>query len=158
MKRMCCIFLVTGILTAMMPSCTPTSASSNTAAQTLVAFFDLLNKSRYAEADALYGGDYETLMYWNPDLNPSDHAVLWEHGCRINGLQCLTVRSAALKDHHNDTYIFLVEFNRPDGSLFVRGPCCGATETEMPSQSVFPFTVGLVNGNYKVITMPVYVP
>jgi hypothetical protein len=145
MKKIPLIFLAVSSLAAMLAVCTPALAGAESARQTLVAFFDHLNKGEYAAADACYSGDYETLTDWNPNINPADHAALWQHGCRINGLQCLMVRSVTLKDHLDNTYIFSVEFDNPDGSLFVRGPCCGAT-------------VALVNGNYKVITMPVLVP
>jgi len=34
-----------------------------------------------------------------------------------------------------DSYVFQVKFNNPDGSLFILGPCCGASETGMPPVS-----------------------
>lgn len=150
MKRTSLVFLVVSSLAVMLAACTSAPVGTESARQALVAFFDHLNKGEYAAADAWYSGEYETLTYWNPDLDPADHAVLWQQGCRMNGLRCLTIRSAALKDYHDNTYIFSVEFNNPDGSLFVRGPCCGATEAEMPSQSVFPFTVTLDFYIYKI--------
>jgi hypothetical protein len=58
-----------------------------------------------------------------------------------------------------DTYVFDVEFNNPDGSLFVRGPCCGATETEMPPESQFEYTVTKnAEGKFVVLNTPPYVP
>ena len=155
MKRIAFFLVIATLLAA----CAPAPASEETAAQTLVTFFDRLNQGQYAEADSLYGGDYETLTNWNPDLDSSDHAALWERGCLQNGLQCLTVQSATFKGHHGDIYIFFVEFSTADGSLFVRGPCCGATETEMPSESNFEFRVAeIAAGQFKVLDMPVYVP
>jgi len=155
MKRIA-LFL---IIAALLAACAPAPVRSDTAARALVTFFEYLNQGQYTEADALYGGDYETLTYWNPDLDPSDHAALWERGCLQNGLQCLTVQSATFKGHHGDTYIFFVEFSTADGSLFVRGPCCGATETEMPSESRFEYRVAeIAAGQFKVLEMPVYVP
>jgi hypothetical protein len=53
---------------------------------------------------------------------------------------------------------FTVQFEKPDGTLFVRGPCCGATEQEMPSQSDFVFTVVRQGEGFAVQELPVYVP
>ncbi|MEX2029351.1 MAG: hypothetical protein WD906_00040 [Anaerolineales bacterium] len=52
----------------------------------------------------------------------------------------------------------MVEFVTDDGELFVLGPCCGATEAEMPPVWRFPYTVRVVGGEYLVMEMPVYVP
>ena len=58
-----------------------------------------------------------------------------------------------------DEFTFIVEFNNPDGNLFVRGPCCGTTETEQPPVSKFEFAVQkMMDGQFKVMTPPVYVP
>ena len=95
----------------------------------------------------------------NPDIDPQNHQALWQNACTINGLQCLLVRTATLKEQKGDEFIFMVEFNNPDGNLFVRGPCCGATETEQPPVSKFEFTVQkMTDGQFKVMTPPVYVP
>jgi hypothetical protein len=52
-----------------------------------------------------------------------------------------------------------VEFSLPDGTLFVLGPCCGATETEMPPVSSFAFRVQRQpDGAYAVLDLPPYVP
>jgi len=56
-------------------------------------------------------------------------------------------------------YQFLVEFVTSDGSLFVRGPCCGASATDMPPQSQFVYTVVRdCEGTFRVRDLPVYVP
>ena len=94
------------------------------ARETLLAFFSGLHGGRYAEAAELYGGSYETLMGWNPALDPEDHAALLENGCSINGLQCLSLRplSVTLHDSNDDImYQFLVEFEEEDGSLLTLG-------------------------------------
>ena len=53
---------------------------------------------------------------------------------------------------------FVVEFSWDDGSLFVRGPCCGASETDMPPQSQFTVLVIKVDDRFLVQQLPVYVP
>lgn len=125
----------------------------------LVNFLTLLHDKKYQEAAPLYGGEYEQLQVFNTEIDPTDHVALWAWACDNQLLQCLEVRSAPFKELRGDTYIFQVEFNNPDGSLFVLGPCCGATETEMPPVSQFEYIVSRnAEHRYVVMTTPPYVP
>ena len=129
--------------------------------QALTEFFEHLSAGRYEEASQRYGGSYQVLIDNNPTLDPQDHAALWRNACMANGFQCLSVRSAHLNEQvaSQAELRFLVEFSTPDGELFVRGPCCGASETDMPPESEFLFAVGLnEDGEYRVQDLPVYVP
>jgi hypothetical protein len=157
------------LLILFLISCTPQSVSTpesislpsiaGEAQQTLIKFFSLLNAEKYAEADALYGGSYEQLQVFNPDADPSAHDTLWASACEMSGLQCLTVRTATFNNLQGDTYVFQVEFNNPDGSLFVLGPCCGADETEMPPVSQFEYKVTRnASSQFVVMDLPPYVP
>jgi len=159
------IFLLIIFLTGCTPqpinSPQPTSLPSTAGEgqQTLIKFFSLLNAKKYAEADALYGGSYEQLQVFNPDADPSDHAALWTSACEMSGLQCLTVRTATFMNLRGDMYVFQVEFNDPDGSLFVLGPCCGTNETEMPPVSQFEYKVSRnTSGQFVVMDLPPYIP
>jgi hypothetical protein len=139
----------------------PTSLPSTIAeAQgVLVDFLTLLHEKKYAEAVPLYGGEYDALQVFNPEIDPDDHLALWTWACDNLLLQCLEVRSATFKEMRGDSYVFQVEFNNPDGSLFVRGPCCGASETEMPPVSRFEYTVSRnSDGQFVVMNTPPYVP
>ena len=139
------------------PTSLPSTAEE--AQQTLIKFFSLLKAKKYSEADALYGGSYEQLQVFNPDADPFEHAALWAGACEMSGLQCLTVRTATFKNLQGDTYVFQVEFNNPDGSLFILGPCCGADETEMPPVSQFEYKVTRnTSGQFVVLDLPPYVP
>jgi hypothetical protein len=143
------------------PQSTPSSLSSTAgeAQEALIKFFELLNSKQYAEADSLYGGRYEGLQDNNPGIDLSDHVKLLENACEINGHQCLLARKVTFKSLQGDTYIFQVEFSNPDGSLFVRGPCCGANETDMPPESEFEYKVTrTVEGKFVVMDLPPYVP
>jgi hypothetical protein len=125
----------------------------------LVNFLTLLHNGKYAEAVPLYGGDYAALQVFNPQIDPTDRAALWAWACDNQLLQCLEVRSVTPKNISGDSYIFQVEFSSPDGSLFVLGPCCGATETEMPPVSQFEYTVSRnAEHRYVVMNPPPYVP
>jgi len=129
------------------------------AQEALISYFSLLSDGQYSQAVELYAGDYDTLAEWNPDIDPSDHAGLLERGCMMNGLQCLVVHEILATERINeDSYRFTVQFENPGGTPFVRGPCCGATEEEMPSQSDFVFTVVRQNEGFAVQELPVYVP
>jgi hypothetical protein len=139
----------------------PTSLPSTMAeAQgVLVDFLTLLHEKKYAEAVPLFGGQYDALQVFNPGIDPDDHLALWTWACDNQLLQCLEVRSATFKELRGDSYAFQVEFNNPDGSLFVLGPCCGANETEMPPVSLFEYTVSRnANGQFVVMNTPPYVP
>ena len=155
MKRL----LITLICLLVLAGCTSTSQDVEGARQALTDFFDHLNTGKYEEADAIYGGTYEQLVEFAPSLDVNDHAALWENGCEVSGLQCLTVRSVMYLEQTGDILVFNVEFNNADGALFVRGPCCGADETEMPTVSQFSFRVQETpEGRYLVLDLPVYVP
>jgi hypothetical protein len=157
-------FVLCLLVVICLASCTPNGTgapSSNTeeAQNTLVHFFTLLNTEKYAEAAPLYGGSYEQLQVFNPEVDSSDHVALWARACEMSGLQCLPVHTAMLMHQEGDTYVFQVEFSNPDGSLFVLGPCCGANETEMPPVSQFEYTVMKnAEGKFVVMNLPPYVP
>jgi hypothetical protein len=125
----------------------------------LVDFLTLLHTKNYTEAVTLYDGEYDPLQVFNPEIAPDDHVALWTWACDHQLLQCLEVRSVTFQEQRGDTYLFQVEFSNPDGSLFVRGPCCGANETEMPSVSQFEFSVTRNSaGKFVVMNTPPYVP
>lgn len=140
----------------------PTQTSSSEAIKafhSLATFFRLLNEKNYETAVPLYGGDYESLQVFNPEIDPNDHVALWTWACDNQLLQCLEVQSAETLHEESDTFIFQVKFSNPDGSLFVLGPCCGANETEMPPVSQFEFTVMKnTDGKFVVMNLPPYVP
>lgn len=131
----------------------------NEAHDVLMDFLTALHNGNYETAVPLYGGEYEPLQVFNTEIDPTDHVALWTWACDNKLLQCLDVRSATFKELRGDSYVFQVEFNNPEGSLFVLGPCCGATETEMPPVSQFEFVVSRdLDGRYVVMNTPPYVP
>ena len=139
------------------PSTAP--PAEDLAEETLIEFLDRLRMPEYAAAAELYGGSYETLIGWNPEIDPQNHAALLENGCTINGLQCLYPRSVTLQTSSPDTYQFLVEFEQDDGSLLTAGPCCGGDEST-PPQTQFTYTVVAIDGYpwYLVQELPPYLP
>lgn len=164
-----------GFLTALfimaLAACAPRSVNVSQSAPTslpstageaydvLINFLTRLHAKNYTDAVPLYGGEYEQLQVFNPEIDPDDHVALWGWACDNQLLRCLEVRSATFKELRGDSYIFQVEFSNSDGSLFVLGPCCGANETEMPPVSQFEYTVSR-NADHRFVVMdtPPYVP
>ena len=158
MKRFIFLFLIL-YLASCRPQRALTASDADEARTPLLNFLTWLNTKQYEKAVPLYGGEYEQLQVFNPQIDPSDHLALWTWVCENQLLRCLEVRSATLKHQEGDTYVFQVEFNNPDGSLFVLGPCCGANETEMPPVSQFEYTVSRnAEGKFVVMNTPPYVP
>jgi hypothetical protein len=143
--------------TPITPTSLPSTASE--AYEVVVNFLTLLHARNYTNAVPLYGGEYEQLQVFNTEIDRNDHVALWAWACDHQLLQCLEARSATFKEVRGDSYIFQVEFNNPDGSLFVLGPCCGTNETEMPPVSQFEYTVSR-NADHRFVVMntPPYVP
>ncbi len=78
---------------------TPTSlpSTANEARNTLINFLTMLHTKKYADAVPLYGGDYEELKLFNPEIDSADHAALWTWACDNQLLQCLEVHSATFQ-------------------------------------------------------------
>ena len=148
-------------LTPLLPTWTVTpvwASDLDLARHTLLTFFTLLHEGRYAEATSLYGGAYDVMREQNPDIPTDDYAGLWKAACSHQS-PCLLVSRIVEEDPiSQDEFEFVVEFVWLDGMLFKLGPCCGATEAEMPPVWQFPYTVKKIDGQFKVMEGPVYVP
>lgn len=157
MKKILCLLVVCIFLNAC-SSLLP-AYEERLAEKTAAQFFLLLSEKDYAAADRLYGGDYSPIQSINPEIPPEDHASLWKNACEVNGFQCLEIRQALRTEKFSLNEFFVtVEFNNPDGSLFVLGPCCGATEEQMPPRSQFDVFIIERDGNYLVTSLPVLLP
>lgn len=146
--------ILPGILMALITlggvGCAPQTDAA-AAQDALTRYFSLLHEGNYAEAAKLYGGDYNTLVEWNPDVDPNDHAGLFERGCTINGLQCLPIKTVgAREDAAPGIFEFYVQFEDPSGGVFVL--------ESAPGESTFKFTVVKTEGGFFVQELPVYVP
>ena len=148
-------------LTPLLPTWTvtpPGASDLDLARHTLLTFFTLLHDGRYAEAVPLYGGSYDGMRGNNPLIPLDDYTALFESSC-TNQRPCLLVANIVEEEKVSEfEFKFLVEFVCIDGTLYKRGPCCGATETEMPPEWQFPYTVKIIDGKYKVMEEPVLMP
>jgi hypothetical protein len=136
----------------------PSQGDGVEAKDTLMGYFTLLHEGRYAEAVDLYGGSYDVLQAWNPTADAEDYAGLFEKGCTVNGLHCLPVRQVQpLSSASADEFTFGVEFENPDGSVFVMDPEGEWPEGAFP-KSIFDYTVVRTVDGYAVTELPVYAP
>ena len=147
------------VMLILISGCTTNQAKSENADQALGEYFDLLVSGDYEAAAGVYGGSYESLVMYNPDIDPDDHASLLRNACEVNGFQCLPVRTRTFNEvTSGGEYIFTVEFSNPDDSLFVLGACCGENPTTAPQ---FQFEYRVVeggDGQFRVLDLPVYIP
>ena len=143
------------------PPGTPSAASAQDlqwAEEGLTGFFGDLAEGRYAHATAFFAGPTQQLAEYNPDVDPQDITALLERYCKVNGGTCLPIKSIARRDAPAaDTFVFVVEFLNPDGSTFVRGPCCGS-EDMSETRRQWEYTVLVVDGQFRVFKLPPYVP
>lgn len=171
-----CIFLMYGCNADNVPintetSSTPINIETNedqnempdakeAAEATLYAFHDLLNAGDYEQAVSLFGGSYEMLEDYNPNIEPLDKVGLLEAGCQFNGLVCLQVFNAGFVrviDQHE--FVYEVTFKNADETPFEMGPCCGEDEDDMALQSIFVVHVVCdVSNSCQVMDLPPYVP
>lgn len=138
---------------------TPTRTTAEAmAVESLSRYFALLATGRYAAAAPLYGGDGGMLREWNPEM-ADDNASLLQAGCERQLYPCRSVASVVgVRPTGEREWVVTVTFANPDGTLFVLGPCCGASPEEMPPQSEFDYTVRQQGEGFVVMELPPYVP
>ncbi len=154
-------FMTITILVAatILNSCNTDFVKSDQANRASRVFFMYLANGDYIMATAFFAGNYEALAVLNPDLDPADHAALWQRGCQINGLKCLAIRTARfIRNGDSGEYIFRVEFSNPDDSLFTLSACC-SKDALKTVKSQFEYRVlECKDREFRVLDLPVYVP
>ena len=129
------------------------------AREAIIAYLEHLSAGRFEEAVNQYGGSYEQLAYFNPGIDPNNHAALFEAACTVNGMVCLPVMNVVDEAQISGAdFRITVELQDADGRQFVFGPCCGADPEEEPPQTQFLYSVNNVDGNFQVMEPPLYVP
>lgn len=125
----------------------------------LTAYLDALSQQDYERAAQFYGGDLELLIGYNPDHDPQDVPGLLQKGCEMNGLMCLPplkiLKEEALSENR---FAFTLHLITRDGELFEIGACCGADPEDVVPISEFVFEVERRGEEFKVLTLPPYVP
>ncbi len=152
------IFFASACTTKGISSPTSTTTNDQIACQVLTDFLHALYAKNYEQAASLYGGTYEIMMAHNPTISPAAHSFLLKNACTINGAQCLEPRSIVLEEKISPVkFLFHVEFQNSDGSLFVQGPCCGGMEPKERSSFLFEVSMN-PEGKFQVLNMPPYLP
>ena len=117
-------------------------------------FLDHIREGSYDIASVMYAGDYQSLIEWNPDVDPGNRVALLEAGCEHQLLCDLNIREVVSGTLEGDgyRYAFMVTLERPDGSLVVWDDQDGS------SRSVWPFFVINDNGVLRSHSLPLYLP
>ncbi|MBP9760783.1 MAG: hypothetical protein KBD15_00895 [Candidatus Magasanikbacteria bacterium] len=131
-----------------------TSNDIDEAKMTLSSFFTYLESEEFEQAAYLFQGWESVSVY---EDNAFTLGQVLQNYCEATGT-CLQATIVHTKKVSRDEYVFRVEFQYADGSLFVAEPCCGATEDQSSSQTVFDFVVKRFGGKLYVVTPPVYRP
>ena len=132
----------------------PVSRELQTAQTVLENFFSYLNNKQYEKAAALYG--------WGHDDDPGNNLQAWAGANNAETLKnyceavdtCLKIKVLTGAKTNNDTYKFLVQFIKNDGTIFEHPPYPGA-ETMAAD---FDFSVKKINSQFKVINPPLFFP
>ncbi|HEU5099783.1 MAG TPA: hypothetical protein VFU22_12220 [Roseiflexaceae bacterium] len=133
----------------------PASKDLESARNLLVRYFKLLHDGYYDEAAKLYGGSYDVLAQWNPDIPANHYGQLLAAACDTE-LRCLEIRRVVRASAISATqFEFVVEFSNEDGTLFERAACCGE---KGPPNAQFTYSVVKRAGELRVNGLPVYVP
>jgi hypothetical protein len=139
-----------------------TKDESIKAAEALVSFFMYLSNQNFEKALTLFELDdsansWAGLESFSLPEDRNDKVKVLKSYCKATET-CLEAKVIETKQETNDSYNLVVQFKNTDGSTFILGPCCGATEEEMPSKDKFDFKVKKFNNEFKVTTAPVYSP
>lgn len=129
------------------------------AQDTLITFFENLSKNEFDKAVNLfssYDSDWENLKVYN-EPDETDRVIIIKNYCNAT-TTCMKAEVLNIRKVKDDEYSMVVRFFKKNGDIYVLGPCCGATEEEMPSQEKFDFTVKKIEGEFRVTTPPIYVP
>lgn len=108
------------------------------------------------EFDGGCGYGWEGLERFSPQEERNNKAKVLENYARLTKEATLQASITGVEKYSEGKYILTVQFLNSDGSILVEGPCCGATEEQMPSSDKFEYKVKKIDGIFKVITAPLY--
>jgi hypothetical protein len=132
------------------------AGDADLARDALIAFFDALHAGDYATTVDLYGGRYDEIFGEERPAGES-HETTWLIACQA--ILCLPV--GAIDDGQQvsgDDFLFYVEFVSPEGARFEMGGCCGADPAQYLTVWQFAYHVKKIDGRWKVMRAPLYVP
>lgn len=132
------------------------------AGKTLNQFFSYLHDKKFDKALELFEPSdeergWESMESFSPTEERNDKVKMLKNYCEVVGT-CFKSKVLEVKKINDAEYELTAQFIEDNGSVFVLGPCCGATEEEMPAQKEFKYKVKKINGDFKVTNAPVYRP
>lgn len=138
--------------TSTMPESDPSRVFTIAEAEAfLEEFLGYMRQGDFVRAEQLYAADYNSLIEWNPGVDPTDRVGLLEAGC--HQLLCqLQIREVVSSDLIGSVYTFVVMLEYPDGTLVSFEDQDGGTQTE------WQFAVVNENGVLKSLSLPLYLP
>ena len=142
------------------PNILNTKEEQIAAQETLLTFFAYLKQAEFEKALEYFDLDdsaWQDLANFSPDEVRGNRVKILENYCLAMGT-CLRAEVLDIKNETVNEFQLLVQFINNDGNVYVYGPCCGATEAEMPSTKQFDFTVKKFGDTFKVTTPPLYRP
>jgi hypothetical protein len=147
-------------LTQMLPPDQPLSQDDLPEAAgraALLTFFSSLYLGDYEAAASLYGGDFNELDGYDPREAEEDLAVYWDHTCDQH--LCLPVAEITASTIVSEDELLLeAVFMWDDGRRLEIGACCGGNPAEFPPVWRFRYPVMLVQGQWKVMRGPLFIP
>lgn len=139
------------------------------AKKTLINFFNYLHDGQYDNAALLFEPWEEGVgmhrSSWEGILsvllpeesNDKGKALALGAYYRTVGVP-IRAKVLDIKKVADNEYKLKIQFLKDDGSIYVYGTCCVATEKEMPSETEFDYFVHRIKGVYKVRTPPLFQP
>ncbi len=143
----------------------PKDQEKEQAQETLLNFFNYVASDDFKNAVKIfypldendkYNWDMIT-QYRDPEKQNSSKEEELAYYCSAVGT-CLRAELLGFGKRAENDYIFTIQFREKDGSKYIFGPCCGATEEDEPSRTQFEYEVKKIDGDYKVVTPPLYRP
>lgn len=109
------------------------------------AYFNSLYDENYDKVATYYGGTYEELQGYHPQMDNNDHAALFKAYIEITGGQLVKIESIININEirTNEEYSFELTFIDKKGNSFREG-------------MVYTYSVKKVDGRYKVMELPPY--
>ncbi|NIP43360.1 MAG: hypothetical protein GWO08_10630, partial [Gammaproteobacteria bacterium] len=119
--------------------------------------FTYISEGNYSQAEPLFHGNPEELSAFL-DLGENESVELnWEEICRI--LWCIPVAQITdVEKVSEDELVFYTVFVYENTRRFEIGACCGADPASNLPVWQFAFPVSRVDGEWKVMRLPLYTP
>jgi len=137
--------LILIMIVLLFAGCSNTSENIDDPDKVLKEYFELLAKEDYEAAISYYGGSYEELEGYAPNVDPKDKPALYKNYVQVTGGALVRLDEIIKKEEVNSGhYNYVVSFETPDGEIFRNG-------------QQYEYTVKKIDGRFKVMELIPYV-